>query len=49
MVRIKNLVWGTGKVVVMESGFCVLEGVILMVEKSVLGSALIKKRRYWNR
>ena len=31
----------------MDSGFCVLEGLISMAEKGVLGSALIKKRRYW--
>ena len=31
----------------MDRGFCVLEGLILMVEKGVLGSALIKKRHYW--
>ena len=47
MVRMKETLWGTGKVVVTESGFCVLEGLISMVEKGVLGSALIKKRHYW--
>ena len=31
----------------MHSGFYVLEGLISMAEKSVLGSELIKKRRYW--
>ena len=29
------------------SGLCVLEGLISMVDKGVLGSALFKKRRYW--
>ena len=33
--------------VVVDSGFCEMEGLIPMVEKGVLGSALIKKRRYW--
>ena len=47
MVRMTNMLWGTGKVVVMERGFCVLEVLISIVEKGVLGSALIKKRRYW--
>ena len=45
MVRMKNPLWGTGKVVIMDSAFCVLEGLISMVEKGVLGSDLIKKRR----
>ena len=47
MVRMKNLLWGTGKVVFMDIIFCVLEGFISMVEKGVLGSTLIKKWRYW--
>ena len=47
MVRMTKPLWGTRKVVVMDSGFCVLGGLIAIVEKGVLGSALIKKRRYW--
>ena len=49
MVRMTNPIWGTGKVVVMDSGFCVLEVFISMVEKGVLGSALIKKWCYWTK
>ena len=30
-----------------DSGLCVLKGLISMVDKGVLGLALIKKRRYW--
>ena len=47
MVRMTKPLWGIGKVLVTECGFYVLEGTISMVEKGVLGSALIKKRRYW--
>ena len=47
MVRITKPLWGTGKVVVMDSGLCVPEGFISMVYKGVLGSSLIKKRRHW--
>ena len=47
MVNTKNPLWGTEKVVVTNSGFCVLEGLISMVEKGVLGLALIKKWCYW--
>ena len=46
MVRTKKLLLGTGEVVVMDSGFYVLEGLISMVEKGVFGSELIKKWRY---
>ena len=35
--------------VVMGSGLCLLEGLISMVEKDVLGSELINKRRYWTK
>ena len=41
--------WGTGKVVVVGSGFCVLGGLISMVEKGVMGSSLIKERCYWHK
>ena len=34
---------------VMEIGFCVLEGLISMVEKGVLWSASIKKQYYWHK
>ena len=30
-----------------DSGLCVFEGLISMVDKGVLGLALIKKRCYW--
>lgn len=42
----KNL-YGTGKIVILDSGFCVLEGLIELRKKGVFGGALIKKRRYW--
>ena len=31
MVSMKSPLWGTGKAVFMDSGFCVLEGFISMV------------------
>ena len=37
MVRMTNPVWGTGKVVVMDRRFCVLEVFVSMVYKGVLG------------
>ena len=43
MVSMKNLLWGTGKVVVMYSGFFVLEGFLSMVKKGVLGTVLVKE------
>ena len=49
MVWTKNNIRGTGKVIITYIGFYVLEGIILMVEKGILGSALIKKCRYWKK
>jgi hypothetical protein len=38
----------TGKVVILDSGFCVLKALIELAKKGVFASALIKKRRwYW--
>ena len=47
MVRMTKPIHGTGKVVVMDSGFCVAKGIVEMEKKGVYGQALIKKRRYW--
>ena len=46
MVRTTKPLWWAGKVVVVDSGFYVLEGFISMVKKGVFGLALIKKQRY---
>ena len=35
-----------GFVVILDSGFCVLKGIIELCKKGVFASALIKKRRY---
>ena len=38
---------GSGRVVILDSGFCVLEGLVELRKMGVYASALIKKRRYW--
>mmetsp|Transcript_16336 Transcript_16336/g.24727 ORF Transcript_16336/g.24727 Transcript_16336/m.24727 type:complete len:228 (-) Transcript_16336:616-1299(-) len=38
---------GSGKVVIMDSGFCVLKGIVELQKLGVFASALIKKGRYW--
>ena len=43
MVRISKPLWVTGKLFIMYSGFFVLGGLILIFEKGIFGSALIKK------
>ena len=46
-MRLTEPVWGTGKNVVLDSGFCVLQGLIELKKKGVYAHALIKKRQYW--
>ena len=38
---------GTGKVVTMDSGFCIRDGIRSQHHLGVFGQALIKKRKYW--
>lgn len=49
MLRCTKPLWGSGKVVVMDSGFCVAVGLREMFKKGVYGHALIKMKRYWPR
>eukprot|EP00957_Ditylum_brightwellii_P012972 980260-Ditylum_brightwellii.AAC.2 len=39
--------YGTGRLVVLDSDFCVLQGIIDLKKKRVFAAALIKKRSYW--
>jgi hypothetical protein len=41
--------FSTGKVVVLDSGFCVLQAIVELKKKGVFAAAAIKKRRYWPR
>lgn len=47
ILRCTKPLWHTGKVVIMDSGFCVLDGLKALYSKGVFSSAQIKKRRYW--
>jgi len=39
--------FGTGTVIIMDSGFCVLKVIVALLSFGVYLSALIKKRHYW--
>ena len=47
LLRLTEPIWHTGKVVILDSGFCVLKGLQELKMRGVFASALIKKRRYW--
>eukprot|EP01082_Thalassiosira_pseudonana_P010906 g9889.t1 g9889 contig4:805493-806287(-) len=50
MLEMTEPIHGTGKIVTMDSGFCVSAGILALHDKGVYGQALIKKRgRYWPR
>ena len=47
LMRLCKTIQGTGKIVILDSGFCVLEALIALNKVGVFAGALIKKRRYW--
>ena len=47
MMRMTKPLFGTGKVVVMDSGFCVLKGLVGNLAHGVYGTTGINKIRYW--
>ena len=47
LLRLCKSLYGTGKIVILDSGFCVLQGIIKLRKLGVFAGALIKKRRYW--
>ena len=50
MLEMTEPIHNSGKVVTMDSGFCVTAGILAMYDHGVYGQALIKNRgRYWPR
>ena len=45
LLQLTKPVWSTGKVFVLDSGFCVLQAVVELKKKGLFAAALIKKRR----
>jgi len=39
LLRLTKLIHGTGKVVILDSGFCVLKGIVLLMKLGVCASA----------
>jgi hypothetical protein len=44
LLRMMKPIWNTGKVIVLDSGFCILKGIIELKKKGLYAAALIKKR-----
>ena len=47
LLRLTKSVWSSGKVFVLDSGFCVLQAIVELKKKGVFAAALIKKWQYW--
>eukprot|EP00957_Ditylum_brightwellii_P007144 542596-Ditylum_brightwellii.AAC.1 len=47
LLRLCQSVYSTGKVVILNSEFCVLDKIINLRKMGVFASALIKKCHYW--
>ena len=47
LLRMLAPIYHKGFIVILDSGFCVLKGIIELRKKGVFASALIKKRQYW--
>lgn len=47
LLRLCSNLYHSGKVVILDSGFCVLQGIIELRKVGVFATAFIKKRRYW--
>ena len=47
LLRLCVSLYCTGKVVILDSGFCVLQAIVELRKKGVYAAAVIKKRRYW--
>ena len=47
LLRLTKSIWGSSRVLVLDSGFCVLKGIVKLRKKGIFSAALIKKRQYW--
>ena len=47
LLRLLLPIFNLGMMVILDSGFCVLKGIVELQKNGVYASALIKKRRYW--
>ena len=47
LLRLLTPIFHLGFIVILDSGFCMLKGIIELRKNGVFASALIKKRRYW--
>jgi len=49
LLNTSSTIFATGKVVILDSGFYVLQGIIELQKMGVFIAAVVKKRRYWSK
>ena len=49
LLHVLEPIFGKGMVVILDSGFCVLKGIVELKKRGIYASALIKKRKYWSK
>ena len=47
LLQMTKNIWNTGRLIILDSGFCVLKGIVELQQHGLYASALIKKRHYW--
>ena len=47
LLQMCSTIFGSGRIVILDSGFCVLKGIVELAKNVVFTGAQIKKRRYW--
>jgi hypothetical protein len=47
LAQLTRSIWHSGKVVILDSGFCVLQALINLKKQGLYAGAVVKKRRYW--
>ena len=47
LLRLTKTTHGSGRYVILDSGFCVLKAIVGLCQHGIFSGALIKKRRYW--
>ena len=47
LLHVLEPIFGKGMVIILDSGFCVLKGIVELKKRDIYASALIKKRKYW--
>ena len=49
LLRLSKSIWGSARIIILDSGCFVLKGISELRKKGLYASALMKKRRFWSK